>query len=55
LRHDQDGFFSFDQVNPSGFTLLTLKYKEEGKMQAEAHEGVISRRRIGRGQSDNAP
>jgi len=41
LRHDQGGFFSFDQVNPSGFTFLTLNYREEGKMQAEAHERGI--------------
>ncbi len=33
---------------------LTLKYREEGKMQAGAHESFISRGLIGRGNLDNA-
>jgi len=39
---------------PQGFTLLTLKYREEGKMQAGAHEIVVLRRLIARNNLDSA-
>ena|SRR5208283_3985594 len=36
------GCISLDQVNPSGFSLLTLKYREKGKMRAGRHVHVAS-------------
>jgi len=45
---------SFDQEYPSRIYPLTLKYKEEGKMQVGAHESVVLRRLLGRRGSDNA-